>query len=133
MSRTKARELAFILTFDKQITGNTCDDVVKNAADSRDVEPDVYTVAVFRGVFGRLSEIDAAISSHLKGWKLERLSKVVLALSRICIYEMKWVDDVDTDVAVSEAVRLCKIYATDEDAAYLNGVLGSIAREAENE
>ena len=46
------------------------------------------------------------------------------------VCEMKYNDEIPDGVAINEAVELCKKYATAEDAAYLNGVLGAVARES---
>ena len=46
----------------------------------------------------------------------------------LAIYEMRYVDDVPVGAAINEAVELAKVYDTDEAAAFVNGVLGSVAR-----
>lgn len=131
MTRKEAREQAFILIFEKEISKLDIEDILCNAAEARDVITDEFSKALFQGVFADLTEIDALISAHLEGWRPERLSKVVLALLRLCVFEMRCLEDVPVSVSINEAVELCKKYATDEDTAYLNGVLGSIARSAE--
>ncbi len=131
MTRKEAREQAFILIFEKEISKLEIEDVLTNAADARDVITDDFSLTLFEGVFAKLEEIDQEISAHLQGWRPERLSKVVLALLRLCVFEMRFLEDVPVSVSINEAVELCKKYATDEDTSYLNGVLGSIARVAE--
>ena len=44
------------------------------------------------------------------------------------IGEMKFVDDVPAGVSVNEAVELTKKYGTEDDASYVNGVLGAVAK-----
>ena len=43
--------------------------------------------------------------------------------------EIELTDDIDTAVAINEAVELAKKYASDDDKAYINGVLGAISRD----
>lgn len=131
MTRKEAREQAFILIFEKEISKLDVAEVLANAAEARDVAVNSFTKTLFEGVFAHLEEIDEQIAAHLQGWRPERLSKVVLALLRLCVFEMRYLDDVPDSVSINEAVELCKKYATEEDTAYLNGVLGSIARAKE--
>ena len=76
----------------------------------------------------KMQEIDSVISSNLKNWKLERISKVALAVLRLAIYEMSFVDEVPVSVSINEAVELCKKFAIKEDAAFVNGILGTVAK-----
>lgn len=130
MTRTKARERAFALVFEMEISGQGAEEILACAAEDGEEVTDGYTLRVFRGVCARLDELDGIIRENLRGWRLERLSKVVLALLRLAVYEIRYEADVPPEVSVNEAVQLCKNYATDEDAAYLNGVLGAVVRGA---
>ena len=47
---------------------------------------------------------------------------------QLAIFEILYVEDVPTGVAVSEAVRLAKKYDGDDTGAFVNGILGSFAR-----
>ncbi len=131
MTRKQAREQAFILIFEKEISKHTVDEVLDITAQIGDPVEEPYVLQVFSGVFDNLEEIDASISSNLTGWTLQRLSKVALSLLRLAVYEMKFMTDIPVSVSINEAVALCKTYATQEDASYLNGVLGSFAKTLE--
>ena len=80
------------------------------------------------GVYEKLAEIDGVIERFLRGWTLERISKVDLALLRLSIYEMLSLDDVPLGVAVNEAVDLAKEYGSDDSPSFVNGVLGGVSR-----
>ena len=47
----------------------------------------------------------------------------------LAIYEMLYVEDVPTGVAISEAVELARRYEDEDVVSFVNGVLGSFARE----
>ena len=79
-----------------------------------------------------IDEIDAAIENNLKGWSKQRISKVSLALLRMAVCEMKYFDKVPVGVSINEAVEICKVYGSDEDKSFVNGILGSISREKED-
>ena len=80
------------------------------------------------GVFEKQAEIDGVIEQFLKGWTIDRINKVELALLRLSIYEMLSLDDVPLGVAVNEAVDLAKEYGSDDSPAFVNGVLGGVSR-----
>lgn len=133
MTRKQAREQAFILIFEKEISKLSVEEVLEVTAQVGEPVEDAYTLKVFPGVFQSLEEIDQTISAHLTGWTIQRLSKVALSLLRLAIFEMKYMDDIPVRVSINEAVELCKTYATQEDASYVNGVLGAFAKKAERE
>jgi N utilization substance protein B len=88
-----------------------------------------YIDRAFWGVFDRLGELDGVIENFLREWTIGRLNKVDLALMRLSIYEMLCEKDVPVGAAVNEAVELAKEYGADESPAFINGVLGNVARE----
>lgn len=47
---------------------------------------------------------------------------------RLALYEMEFVDDLPDSVAINEAVELAKKYGSQEDASFINGVLGAVSR-----
>jgi len=89
---------------------------------------DKFTRELFFGAMEHLEEIDAMIKANTVGWKPERLSKVMLALIRLAIFEIKFYGDTPASIAVNEAVELSKRYDDSGAHAFLNGVLGAIAR-----
>ena len=63
----------------------------------------------------------------------ERLSKVALSVLRISLCEILYFDEIPVSVSVNEAVELAKKYSIPEDAAFVNGLLGSYIREREGQ
>ena len=81
---------------------------------------------------GSLSEACRRMEmAYSKGWKTNRLPKVNLAILRLAIYEIKYVDDVPASVAINEAVELAKKYSGEGDYSFINGILGSVAKGVE--
>ncbi|EPY04782.1 NusB antitermination factor [Paenibacillus alvei TS-15] len=74
-------------------------------------------------------EIDELLARYLKGWHVERLSRVDRQILRLATYEMKYRDDVPPKVAINEAINLAKHFGTDESGKFVNGVLGQMMRE----
>ena len=88
-----------------------------------------YIDRVVWGTLEKQAQLDGVIENFLKGWAINRLNRVDLALLRLAIYEMLNEADVPLGVAVNEAVELAKQYGGDESPAFVNGVLGNVARE----
>lgn len=129
MTRREARELAFILIFEKLFSEDTVREILQNAGEARDVEEDAFALSLAEGAETHLAEVDARISAHSRNWNKERISRVALSIMRLAVYEMLFVEEIPVSVSINEAVELAKKYGGDEDAPFINGVLGGIARE----
>ena len=130
--RRKSREQSFIVLFEKSFNEEqSFDEIVEIAIESEVIEKDKFMSNLLKSAEENLVDIDAEIEKNLKGWSKSRISKVSLALLRMAIAEMKYMDDVPVGVSINEAVEICKIYGSDEDKSFINGVLGSVARGIE--
>ena len=131
MTRREARELAFILLFERSFSGETIAEILENAGEARDITGDTFAISLAEGVVAHTEEIDELISTFAHHWSRDRLSRVALAILRLAIYEMRWVEDIPVSVSINEAVELAKRYGGDADSTFINGVLGGIARRDE--
>ena len=57
------------------------------------------------------------------------MSRVLRAIMRLAIYEMKYESDIPTKVSLNEAVELSKKFDTEKSAGFVNGILNSVTRE----
>ena len=131
--KRKAREQAFIILFERSFNSElTIDEILKIAVESEVIEKNKMTADIVRKAEEHIDEIDGVIEKNLKGWSKQRISKVSLALLRMAVCEMKYFDKVPVGVSINEAVEICKVYGSDEDKGFINGILGSIAREKED-
>lgn len=129
MKRSEAREQAFILSFERIFNTDTeLLEMKEIASESELFELDAFAQTLAQLVFEKTEELDGVISSFLKGWKIERLPRVVLAVLRLAVAEINYVEDTPDAVVVNEAVELTKKYALEEDASFVNGLLGSVVR-----
>ncbi len=129
MTRRMAREEAFILIFEKVFSKENVEDILSLANEARDLVPDDYVKTVFSGVYEHIDELDGIISKNAVGWKIDRISKTALCILRLSIYEIKYMEDIPVSVSINEAVEICKKYATEEDASFVNGILSSVAKK----
>ena len=127
--RRKSREQAFIILFEKSFNEDlSVDEIIEIAIESEVIEEDKFMSKLLAAAEENLVTVDGEIEKNLKGWSKSRISKVSLALLRLAISEMLYFDDIPVGVSINEAVEICKIYGSDEDKSFINGVLGSVAR-----
>lgn len=90
-----------------------------------------YIDSVVSGVANRTEDLNSQIQKYAIGWDVSRISRLTRCVLQLAIYEILYVEDVPTGVAISEAVRLAKKYDGDDTGAFVNGILGSFARARE--
>lgn len=129
MTRSEAREQVFIVLFEKIFDEeSTIAQIVETAREAELIKINAFADALLNAIENNVESIDNVITENAKGWTIARLPKVSLAVLRLAIGEMLYMDEVPAGVSVNEAVELTKKYGTAEDAAYINGVLGSVAK-----
>jgi len=129
MSRREAREKAFMLLYQLEIQREDEEAQLASFLEERDVneQDKPYLVSLVSGVRSTRDDLDARFAPLLKRWTKERLSRIDLTILRLAVYEMFYVDDVPQNVAISEAVLLCRKYTNDESRSYINAVLGRLS------
>ncbi|MBQ7596969.1 MAG: transcription antitermination factor NusB [Clostridia bacterium] len=131
MTRHEAREVAFIIIFEKSFQPeDSLEALLESAAQSEFFEVNTFVKTTVSSVFARLGDIDKTVEQYLVGWSGERISRVAKAVLRLAAYEILF-SDVPDGVAINEAVELTKKYSVADDAKFVNGVLGSLSRAKE--
>lgn len=129
MTRRQAREQAFILLFEKSFNNeSTVDELLDIAKELGMFEEDEFSSKLVHTACDNIEQIDEYISDNSKGWKINRISKVALAVIRLALAEILYIDEIPDGVTVNEAVELAKKYSTPEDASFINGLLGTVVR-----
>ena len=129
MARPIAREAAMQLVFEQLFGGEGEAETLVDLIDYTPAENDrAYIEAVVSGVREHAAQIDAEISACLRGWTLQRLSRVDLAILRLSVYEMQY-GGIPAPVSINEAVELTRKYSAEESCPFVNGVLGTISRK----
>lgn len=145
MTRSNAREIAVHLVYGLHYTDEPASDLLATRMEQeyyaclQDVD-EVYAErpnqkqmeyirAVVEGVQEKMQELDDYIQKFAVNWKLSRISKISRTIMEIAMYEILYIDDVPTGVAINEAVELCKRYEEEDTASFVNGILGKFAKE----
>lgn len=132
MSRKSAREEAMKLIYQKIMnkTGSKeiLDGFYENLENELSEEERNYINECVSGAEENEAKLDAYIEENSKGWKINRISKVDLAIMRLALYEMLYREDIPTAVAVNEAIELSKKFSGEKSSTFINGILGNIIR-----
>lgn len=130
MTRHESRELAFILIFEKSFQQEmSVTELIDSAVELELFPRNDFAENLAKKVYIKLDEIDAVINENLVGWSAKRISKTTKAILRLAVCEMLYSENMPVGVAINEAVEIAKKYATTDDASYINGVLGSVAKK----
>jgi len=94
-------------------------------ATDKDVEQ--YTVDIVNLVCKHNIELSEKIDAYAEDWSVERLVKMDRLILKVALTEMYHRDDIDTGVAVNEAIELAKLYSMPDSYKFINGILGKVA------
>lgn len=131
MKRQDAREQAFLLIFESGFKNEPIDELIDVALESRKIKMNTFSKRLLEGVNRHKNEIDSIIEKNSIGWKKNRISKVAISIMRLAVYEMMYERDIPESVSINEAVEITKKYSTKDESSFVNGVLGSIAKDLE--
>ena len=131
MSRSLAREMAMKIEFSRLLGGKgRPEDLLYT--DETEVLSQTDTEFVKRltdGICINEDEINKIIEKYAIGWSLQRISKVDLAILHLAVFEILHCDDIPVGASINEAVELAKKFGGDHSYSFINGILGSFAKE----
>ena len=131
MARTGERENLMKMIYQMGVQEDfSAEEYEKFTALQADSQITEYFVNGYRAAASNLKEIDELIDRYSVRWKTSRLPKVDLAILRLALAEICYLTDIPVSVTINEAVELAKKYSTGKSSKFINGVLGSAARDA---
>ena len=132
MNKSASRELAFQLLYSTQIQKDMQEEQYEMFCENNEINDrkvQEYIKDILFGINVNEEKINELISSNLKkGWNIERISKIDIALLQIGIYEIIE-KNIPYKIIVNEVVELAKKYAEDSSPSFINGVLASIIKQ----
>ncbi len=134
MSRKKARDNAFKCVYELEFgRDENIEKILKNCYEENNNNADEkeYIESVLKGIKENLAEIDNIILSKLKSWSFDRIAKIDLAILRLAIYEIKYIEDIPEKVSANEAVELAKTYGNNDSKSFVNGVIAKVIESKE--
>ncbi len=91
-----------------------------------------YLSDIVRGVLAHEDQLDILIQENAKGWSLDRMARLDIAILRVAVYEMLYREDIPSSVAINEAVEIAKKYSHEDAGTFVNGILGGIYKKWES-
>lgn len=123
MRRSEQRRAAVFALYQSEQSSRPLAELLQNGGH----EATEFTRELAEGVQRQQLQIDDLIAKYAIDWKLERIAPLERSILRVAIYEILFVNDVPTEVAIDEAVELAKRYCSKEAPAFVNGILGAVA------
>lgn len=131
MTRREARERVLCLLYEygynKELPP---EELLARAAEQRSEEGEEalsgFAKGLFLGICANIGELDERIAAAADNWRIDRISKVSLAALRICAYELMFTPDIDSKVAINEALEITRKFDSENAVGFVNGVLGRI-------
>ena len=120
--RSEAREVAFKMIYSKFFN-----------IDEDNLEPSLpsdneLTTKIIECYIQNQQQINEFISSNLKGYTIERVYKIDLAILVVAIIELNYIKENPTQVIINEAVELAKKFSTDKSPKFINGFLAGLVK-----
>lgn len=135
-SRRKTRELALCCCYEIDVGKQVPDAVLSRVIHENKLDMasrDFLHNAITR-TFEAVNEIDRMIMSLAKGWRLERIARIDLAILRLAIAELLigFEDPPPTDaISINEAIVLAKKFSTQDSGKFINGILATVVDNKE--
>ncbi len=133
--RSKARECAFQILYQWQITGEPMSAVVESFWRVRSGTPEARAMAerLARGAQAQAAELDDQIAEAAKNWRLDRIAPVDRTILRLGAYELGSERETPAAVVLDEAVELAKRFGEEDSPSFVNGVLDAIRKRVRGE
>jgi len=128
MTRKEARKYCFKLMFEYEVQKNDALTLLsffeQNGFELKNQRE--YVETLINTALANMDAIDETIEKNSKGWRLSRLPKVTLAVLRVAVCEILYMDDIPDSIAINEAVELAKTYHDEKSGKFVNGILSSV-------
>ena len=138
--RMAERELAFRSVFQIPFYENETEAatgieyfVTETITDPSDDLPEMisgdFSKAVTQAVLDQRETIDGEIAKYIKkGWSMERIPRVELAVLRLAVAELYYFGT-PKEIVINEAVNLVKHYGDEDGYRFVNGILNQLAKD----
>ncbi len=125
MNRIRSREVAMEVIYQMEIQKEyEIENILRHYDEVLD---ETYIRSVLTLWLENREEVESKITEHLKGWKLDRLAKIDLAILRLGLTEILYDESIPIKVSINEAVNLAKKYVDEKSGKFINGVLSHFA------
>lgn len=136
MSRTTARETAYLMLFSNQFNKNGfSNDELMDILDGKPINEEEieYVKNTVNGVISHKDELIAVINKNIENYAFERIFSADLCAIMLATYELMFCKETPSKVVINEAINLVKKYSSDKSFSFVNSVLSKIFKDISNE
>lgn len=128
--------------YQHELTSEDINDIIEQSVSSiqeriqtenfKGLIPDIaFFQEIVLGTHENRVAVDEEITANLsQGWRLERLSLVILSILRQAVYELKYQPLVPGPVIINEYIEITKDFFDDAETSFVNGILDAIAKKS---
>ncbi|TYR82458.1 transcription antitermination factor NusB [Priestia megaterium] len=130
MKRHTARQKALQALFQCDLGQTEPMEAIENVLQNG--KKDEFLEKLVLGVVQYQDEIDHLLRDHLEKWTLDRVATVDRTILRMAVYEMKYEQEIPTNVTLNEAIELAKTFGDNQSSRFINGVLSKVLATLSN-
>lgn len=99
------------------------------------IEDTAFIDSLINGVVGHKEQLDKIIEKAAPLWPIGQIALVDRNVLRLGLYELLYAskNEVPSKVAINEAIELAKSFGGESSGKFINGVLGTVFREMDEE
>ena len=129
MKREEIREMTMQVVYQMDVMGDFDYRNISLITENEQIQKEKQALQTLDVIRDHRDEIDEMIDSHSDRWKTNRMGKTDLAIFRIAVAEICYMDAIPDSVSIDEEVKMAKKYGEDRSYAFINSVLGKIAKD----
>lgn len=129
--RSTARRVALQALYEIDCTDHLTGDVLTTRLQEAQVTKKAarYVHHLVTGVIEHRNRLDSIIREYAPEWPLEQVAIVDRNILRMAVFEFGVQVNTPVGVVIAEAIELAKLFGADGTPRFVNGVLGSLARD----
>ena len=133
LARTVAMQTLYQWDFNRVDKSTLFDYLERNKREfAPSFQDEGFTERLINGVLENQEEIDKIIQKYATEWPLEQITLIDRNILRLGIFEFLFTDDIPSKVAINEAIELGKTFGGPSSGKFINGVLGAIYKEKDD-
>lgn len=127
MRRQEIREMTMQVVYQMDVMNDFDYRNISLITENEEIQKENQALKTLDVIRDHQEDIDATINAHSDKWKTNRMAKTDLAILRIAVAEICYMDSIPDSVSIDEAVNMAKKYGENRSYAFINSVLGKIA------
>lgn len=132
MTRKEAREILMQILYEMDAAKSMDHETAERLIEQRLVGNHKQRgMKLLSGIIDNLDDIDNTVNSSSRAWKTNRMPKVDLAITRLALGEIRFIDEIPVAVTINEAINLAKKFSTEQSSKFIHGILGAIVNSDE--